>query len=194
MKLLQKTTLLIYGRYKSINNHRSSGFRSNYWSFIATVLFRMVRNCRPHSSDNFSDTNHNSLWYNQRLPSIFVSRTTKNYLKYAYTKNVTNIGPWNVKQHTMQCMIAFAFSKQGTLNRINEDCFDHFKPEICPLCKRYAANPLLVFIGALLRFSTLVFGTPSWKGLTSLKRAYFSLFCTSTFRKIGKKMPESAIE
>ena len=29
-----------------INNHRSSGFRSNHWSFIATVLFRMVRNCR----------------------------------------------------------------------------------------------------------------------------------------------------
>ena len=27
----------------SINNHRSSGFRSNHWSFIATVLFRMVR-------------------------------------------------------------------------------------------------------------------------------------------------------
>ena len=26
-----------------INNHRSSGFRSNHWSFIATVLFRMVR-------------------------------------------------------------------------------------------------------------------------------------------------------
>ena len=31
---------------KTINNHRSSGFRSNHWSFIATVLFRMVRNCR----------------------------------------------------------------------------------------------------------------------------------------------------
>ena len=54
--------------------------------------------------------------------------------------------------------------QQGTLNRINEDCFDHFKPEIskiCPLSKKYAASPLLVFIGALLRFSTLVFGTPS---------------------------------
>ena len=40
------------------------------------------------------------------------------YLEYLYhgqlkiiTKNVTNIGPWNVKQHTMQCMTAFAFSK-----------------------------------------------------------------------------------
>ena len=32
--------------YIHINNHRSSGFRSNHWSFIATVLFRMVRNCR----------------------------------------------------------------------------------------------------------------------------------------------------
>ena len=32
--------------YVCINNHRSSGFRSNHWSFIATVLFRMVRNCR----------------------------------------------------------------------------------------------------------------------------------------------------
>ena len=29
-----------------INNNRSSGFRSNHRSFIATVLFRMVRNCR----------------------------------------------------------------------------------------------------------------------------------------------------
>ena len=29
-----------------INNHRSSGFRSNQWSFIATVLLHMVRNCR----------------------------------------------------------------------------------------------------------------------------------------------------
>ena len=29
--------------YVCINNHRSSGFRSNHWSFIATVLFRMVR-------------------------------------------------------------------------------------------------------------------------------------------------------
>ena len=30
----------------TINNHRSSGFRSNHRSFIATVLFGMVRNCR----------------------------------------------------------------------------------------------------------------------------------------------------
>ena len=31
--------------YIYIYNHRSSGFRSNHWSFIATVLFHMVRNC-----------------------------------------------------------------------------------------------------------------------------------------------------
>ena len=31
--------------YVCCNNHWSSGFRSNHWSFIATVLFRMVRNC-----------------------------------------------------------------------------------------------------------------------------------------------------
>lgn len=44
--------------------------------------------------------------------------------------------------------------QQGSLNRINEDCFDHFKPEIskiCPLRKGYTASPPLVFIGALLR-------------------------------------------
>ena len=29
-----------------IYNHRCSGFRSNHRSFIPTVLFRMVRNCR----------------------------------------------------------------------------------------------------------------------------------------------------
>ena len=29
-----------------INNHGSSGLRSNHRLFIATVLFRMVRNCR----------------------------------------------------------------------------------------------------------------------------------------------------
>ena len=33
----------IYITYRCINNHRSSGFRNNHWSFIATVLFRMVR-------------------------------------------------------------------------------------------------------------------------------------------------------
>ena len=32
--------------YLHINNHRSSGFRSNHRSFIVTVLFRIVRNCR----------------------------------------------------------------------------------------------------------------------------------------------------
>ena len=32
--------------YIHINNHRSSGLRSNHRSFIATVPFRMVRNCR----------------------------------------------------------------------------------------------------------------------------------------------------
>ena len=32
--------------YIYINNHRRSGFVSNHRSFIATVLFRMVRNCR----------------------------------------------------------------------------------------------------------------------------------------------------
>ena len=32
--------------YVCINNHRSSDFRSNHRSFIASVLFCMVRNCR----------------------------------------------------------------------------------------------------------------------------------------------------
>ena len=39
-----------------IKNHRSSGVRSNHRSFIATVLFRMVRNCRiTPASGNFID-------------------------------------------------------------------------------------------------------------------------------------------
>ena len=44
MMLLWKLEMRI--RKKKINNQRSSGFRSNHWSFIATVLFCMVRNCR----------------------------------------------------------------------------------------------------------------------------------------------------
>ena len=41
--------------YIYINNHRSSGFRSNHWSFIATVLFVWSEIVGAHASGNFND-------------------------------------------------------------------------------------------------------------------------------------------